>query len=178
MVLPRACSSSISTTSNSIDPVRHSLYLGRFQIRGVIGHSTRQCSCLSTSTLAFSISHPCSSSHPIFIVPYANNTVHYSAPCHPLDWVVDSGASHHVTTNFVSLALHESYTALNNVIICDGSGLSIAHIGSFSFTSLPTTLLFNNLLHVLAMSKNLISVSTLYADNPINFLFFDSFFQV
>ena len=28
------------------------------------------------------------------------------------------------------------------------------------------------------MSKNLISVSALYDDNPINVLFFDSFFQM
>ena len=112
----------------------------------------------------------------IFTAPYVHITVHYSTPGHPLDWVIDSGASHHVTTDLASLALHESYTTSDNVIISDGSGLSIAYIGSFSLTSLPTPLLFNNVLHVPAMSKNLISVSALCADNPIHFLFFDYFF--
>ena len=48
---------------------------------------------------------------------------------------------------------------------------------------LPLSLLtplffFSNVLNLLAMSKNLTLVSALCADNPINVLFFDSFFQV
>ena len=73
-------------------------------------------------------------------------------------------------------ALHASYTAYGSVVIGDGSSLSIANIDSFSLTFLPTPLFFSNVLHVLAMSKNLISVSALCADNLINVLFFDSFF--
>ena len=46
------------------------------------------------------------------------------------------------------------------------SGLSIANIGFFSLTSLPTPLFFSNV-HVSAMSKNLIYISGLCADNPI-----------
>ena len=63
-------------------------------------------------------------------------------------------------------------------IIGDGLGLSIVNIGSFSLTSLPTPLLFSNVLHMPTMSKNLISVSALCANNLINVLFFYSFFQV
>ena len=77
-----------------------------------------------------------------------------------------------------TLVLHELYTASNNVIIDDGTYLSITNIGSFTLISLPTPLLFTNVLHVFAMSKNLISVSALCVDNPINVLFFYSFFQV
>ena len=83
-----------------------------------------------------------------------------------------------MTTDLVALAFHEPYTTSDSVIIGDGSGLSIAHIGSFSLTFLSTPLLLNNVLHVPAMSKSLISISTICFDNPINFLFFDSFFQV
>ena len=77
-----------------------------------------------------------------------------------------------MTTDLATLALHEPYTASDSVIISEGTSLSVANIGSFTFTSLPTPLLFNNVLHVPAMSKNLISVSALCADNPINALFF------
>ena len=94
------------------------------------------------------------------------------------DLVVNSSASHHVTTNLAALAFHEPYTTFDNVLIGDGTGLSITNIGSFTFTSLPTPLLFTNVLHVPAMSKNLISVSAFYVYNPINVLFFYSFFQV
>ena len=83
-----------------------------------------------------------------------------------------------MTVDLGSLALHESYTASNSVIIGDGTGLSIANIGSFTLPSLPTPFLFTNVLHVLAIAKNLISVSALCVDNPVNVLFFYSFFQV
>ena len=77
-----------------------------------------------------------------------------------------------MTTDLAAFALLELYTASDNVIIGDGSGLLIVSIGSFSFTSLPTLLLFSNVLYAPAMSKNLISVFTLCVDNPINVLFF------
>ena len=83
-----------------------------------------------------------------------------------------------MTTNLATLALHEPYTAFDNVLIGDGTGLSIANMGSFTLTSLPTPLLFTNVLHVPSMSTNLISVFILFIDNPINVLFFYSFFQV
>ena len=80
--------------------------------------------------------------------------------------------------DLATFALHEPYTASNSVLIGDCIGLSIANIGSFTLTSLPTPFLFTNVLHVHVMSKNLISVSALCVDNPINVLFFDYFFQV
>ena len=83
-----------------------------------------------------------------------------------------------MTTDLSTLALHESYTAFDSVLIGDGTGLSIANTSSFTLTSLPTPLLFTNVLHVLAMSKILIFISVLCANNPINFLFFPYVFQV
>ena len=81
-----------------------------------------------------------------------------------------------MTTDLAALILHAPYTASDNMIIGDGLGLSVANIGSFSLTSLSIPLFFSNVLHVPAMSKNLISVLDLYVDNPINVLFFISFF--
>ena len=81
-----------------------------------------------------------------------------------------------VTTDLDTLVLHELYTTSDSVLIGDGTSLSIANIDSFTLTSLPTPLLFTNVLHVLVMFKSLISVSTLCADNPINILFFEYFF--
>ena len=66
-----------------------------------------------------------------------------------------------MTVDIAALALHESYTTSDNVIIGDGVGLSIANIGSFTLPSLPAPLFFTNVLHVPAMSKNLILVSGL-----------------
>ena len=83
-----------------------------------------------------------------------------------------------MTIDLVALVLHASYTAFDSVIIGDDSGLSITNIGSFSLNSISTPFIFSKFLHVPAMSKNLILVSPLCVDNPINVLFFDSFFQV
>ena len=81
-----------------------------------------------------------------------------------------------MTTYLATLALHESYTSSDNVLIGDGTGLSIANIGYFTLPSLPMLLLFTNVLHVLVISKNFISIFALYVDNPINVMFFYSFF--
>ena len=64
-----------------------------------------------------------------------------------------------MTTDLVALAPHESYTASDTVIIGDGTDLAISNVGSFNLTSLPTPLLFTNVLHVLVKSTNLIFVT-------------------
>ena len=134
----------------------HSPYLGRCQICGIIGHSARQCSYLSTSTHASLQPVPTRAQCLTFTTPYAHSTIHYSNLGNSLDWVVDSCVSHHVTMDLATFALHEPYTTSNSVVIGDGIGLSIANIGSFTLTSLHTPLLFSNVLHVPVMSKNLI----------------------
>ena len=77
-----------------------------------------------------------------------------------------------MTTNLATLACHGLYITSDSVIIGDGTGLSIANIGSFILTSLPKPLLFTDVLHVPIMSTNLISVFALCDDNLINGLFF------
>ena len=83
-----------------------------------------------------------------------------------------------MTVYFAALALYDPYTASDSVIIGDGTSLSISNIGSFTIPSLPTPLLFTNVLHVPAMFKNLILVSALCVDNPVNVPIFYSFFQM
>ena len=120
----------------------HNRYLERYQLCGITGHSTQQCSHLPTSTLGSLPPTPARALHPTFIAHYAHTAVHPSTPSISLDWVVDSSASHNVTMDLDALALHEPYIASDRVIIGDGSRLSITNIGSFSLTSLPTLLFF------------------------------------
>ena len=106
----------------------------------MIEHFARQCDSPSTSTpTSFSLDLAWAQ-HLTFTTPYAHTVVHCSQLGYSKDWVVDSGASYHVTLDLASLALHEHYTVSNNVIIGDGTNLSVANIGSFSLTSLPTPL--------------------------------------
>ena len=131
--------------------LEQSLYLGRCQICDITRNSTQQCSSLSTSTLTSLPPTLARAPRPTFIAPNAYTAVHYPNSGNSLDWVIDSGSSHRVTTDLASLTLHESYTTSDNVIISDGTSLSIGNIGPFTLPSLPTPLLFTNVLYVPAM---------------------------
>ncbi|KAE8677981.1 hypothetical protein F3Y22_tig00111463pilonHSYRG00127 [Hibiscus syriacus] len=51
-------------------------------------------------------------------------------------WLLDSGASHHVTSDLSNLSLHSSYQGFDDVMIGDGWALHITHTGS---TTIPTS---------------------------------------
>uniref|UniRef100_A0A803NGK1 Integrase catalytic domain-containing protein n=1 Tax=Cannabis sativa TaxID=3483 RepID=A0A803NGK1_CANSA len=88
-------------------------------------------------------------------------------------WYPDSGATHHLTPNSSNLDTSTSYSGQEQIMIGNGMGLPIENIGNTTFSSLfpSKTLLVNNLLHVPAMTKNLLSVSQFAKDNNIFFEF-------
>ncbi|RVW75390.1 Retrovirus-related Pol polyprotein from transposon RE2 [Vitis vinifera] len=45
-------------------------------------------------------------------------------------WLLDSGASHHVTADLSNLSLHTPYTGFDDIMIGDGSSLPITHTGT------------------------------------------------
>ncbi|RVW15536.1 Retrovirus-related Pol polyprotein from transposon RE2 [Vitis vinifera] len=51
------------------------------------------------------------------------------------NWIVDSGASHHVTSNLTNLSHHQPYEGPDDILLGDGSSLEITHTGS---SKLPT----------------------------------------
>ena len=61
-------------------------------------------------------------------------------------WIVDSGASHHVTSQLSNLSLYQSYEGHDDIVIDDGSDLQISHIGFMSLSLSLFTL--NNVLRV------------------------------
>ncbi|KAH7543913.1 hypothetical protein JRO89_XS15G0060800 [Xanthoceras sorbifolium] len=50
-------------------------------------------------------------------------------------WILNSGASHHVTVDLNNLSLHSNYEGTEDIMIGDGTGLSITHIGTTRFPS-------------------------------------------
>lgn len=129
------------------------------KICGTLGQSALQCGYMHASTLASLLLAPVLC---LFIL-----AVHYTQPSDSRDWVVEFGASHHVTTYLDTLSLHEPYSGSESVFIGDDVCLSITYTGSFSLSTLHFPLIFSKS-SMCAMSKNLISVSALYPDNPIN----------
>lgn len=97
---------------------------------------------------------------------------------HTTGWLLDSGASHHVTNDLDNLSLHAPYGGSDELIIGDGSGLPIANTGYSSFILNSTSLHLNNVLHVPSASRNIISLSKLCQDNNISIVFSSTSFTV
>lgn len=108
--------------------------------------------------------------------PRANMAVEAQNPTNV--WLMDSGATHHLTSNLHNLCLHQPYLGDDSVLIGDGFGLDITHTGSLSLSSSARTLRLNDVLCVPNIYKNLISVYRLCNTNKISVEFFLASFQV
>ena len=75
------------------------------------------------------------------------------------NWLLDSGASHHVTTDIENLSLHKPYDGTDDIVMGDGIGLSITHNGSTTLSTLTQTFSLPNVLCVPSTKRNLISIS-------------------
>ncbi|KAG6788032.1 hypothetical protein POTOM_004085 [Populus tomentosa] len=53
-----------------------------------------------------------------------------SSPSSNASWLLDSGASHHVTADLNNLSLHTPYNGQDDVMLGDGTTLPISHTGS------------------------------------------------
>ncbi|KAG7579009.1 Integrase catalytic core [Arabidopsis thaliana x Arabidopsis arenosa] len=96
----------------------------------------------------------------------------------PNPWLLDSGATHHMTSDLHNLSLHEPYNGGDDVIVANGSPLPITHIGSKLLPSQTRALNLNKVLCVPDIHKNLISVYRLCNANRVSVEFFPASFQV
>lgn len=62
--------------------------------------------------------------------------------------LLDSGAAHHMTNDLNNLALHQPYQGGDDVLISDGSPLTISHTGFTLFPSKPLDITLDNILCV------------------------------
>ncbi|KAE8667725.1 hypothetical protein F3Y22_tig00112383pilonHSYRG00494 [Hibiscus syriacus] len=86
-------------------------------------------------------------------------------------WIVDSGATHHITPDASNLTTSSDYTGPGKVVVGNGHSLSIARAGSSTMTTNSRVLVLNDLLHVPSVTKNLLSVSKFARDNKVFFEF-------
>ncbi|CAA7049102.1 unnamed protein product [Microthlaspi erraticum] len=140
-------------------------YLGRCQICGTQGHSARRCSLLPLNSGQGLLPTP---------RPWQPRANFVEAP----QWLLDSGATHHITSDLANLSLHQPYTGGEEVVVGNGSSLPITHTGSALFSSSSRPLHLNHILYVPAIRKNLISVYKLCNANQVSVQFFPSCFQV
>ena len=91
-------------------------------------------------------------------------------------WLMDSGATDHLTNHLERLHVHDRYGGKDQVHVANGAGLSISHIGHSSLAG--SSLHLKNILHVPDIDKNLLSVYRLVSDNDVFVEFHRKFFCV
>ncbi|CAA7053046.1 unnamed protein product [Microthlaspi erraticum] len=156
------------------DPNAPRGYQGRCQICGVQGHSAKRCPQLPFSSPAYN-NNTRHNNSPVSWQPRANMAV--TQAYNPNNWVLDTGATHHLTSDLDNLSLHQPYTGADEVTLADGSSIAISHTGS---TILPTPsrpLALNDILCVPNVHKKLVSVYRMCNTNNVSVEFFHAHFQ-
>ncbi|CAL1362863.1 unnamed protein product [Linum trigynum] len=99
-----------------------------------------------------------------------------TGPSNP--WLMDPAASHHVTGDLGNLSLYSDYTGPDELVVGNGSGLRISHIGSSNLSTGLHSLSLQDVLHVPSIKRHLISVAQLCRTNPVSVEFFATHFVV
>ena len=94
------------------------------------------------------------------------------------NWLLDSAASHNISGDLSNLSIHSEYDGTNEVILGDGSGLTVSHIGSLALHSPHRTFTLRDTLCVLNIYKNLISLHHLTKQNNVFVEFHPFYFLV
>ena len=105
------------------------------------------------------------------------HVVTFASPESP-PWLLDNGASHRVTTDLNNLNFHAPYDGPGDVVIGDGIGLHIIHLGSTSLSIPSRSFTLQNVLCVSNMKLNLKSISPFLKTNKTSVEFLSSCFHV
>ena len=72
---------------------------------------------------------------------------------HNTDWIVDSEASHHITSDFQNLSMHFKYGGYDDIIIVDGNEVPITYISCTDLITSQSKFHLNNVLCVPKIKK-------------------------
>ncbi|KAI3694071.1 hypothetical protein L1987_77030 [Smallanthus sonchifolius] len=91
------------------------------------------------------------------------------------DWTADSGATTHMLASTHGLNNSKSHNGSLRVTFGNGKSSPVTHIGN---TTLNKSITLQNVLVVPNLTKNLLSISRLTNDSPVDVLFSNDFFQI
>ena len=94
------------------------------------------------------------------------------------EWFPDSGAMSHMTSDTEVVDQPTLYSSNERVMVGNGKSLAISHTSSISSPIPSSSLLLSNVLVVLGIKKNLISISQLTKDNNYLVTFSSSGFAI
>ncbi|KAM1320462.1 hypothetical protein ACFX2H_005342 [Malus domestica] len=95
----------------------------------------------------------------------ASNAFTPSTASNAPTWLLDTGASSHMTNSYTNLQSPEPYSGPDQVYIGDGKGLPITHSGSSCLPTSTHTFNLHNVLHVPDLKQDLISANRFIVDN-------------
>ena len=133
-------------------------YPPKCQFCDQIGHTAKSCPQLHSSGVTANCAHTSSQQDQ--------------------KWLLDSAASHNITGDLANLTVHSEYDGTDEVVIGDGSGLAVSHIGSLTLNSPTRTFILRDTLCVPNICKNLISVHHFTSQNNVFLEFHPSHFLV
>ncbi|KAK0593671.1 hypothetical protein LWI29_001354 [Acer saccharum] len=110
--------------------------------------------------------------------PQAHTMTANNQPASQNNWVLDTGASHHMTSDLQNLSLHSEYGGSEDIMVGDGKTIPITHIGSTSLSTPSNSFCLTNVLCSPHISHNLVSVSQFCSHNNTSVEFFPDYFLV
>lgn len=140
--------------------------LGRCQACGIQGQSAKYCPKFRIVRRSESAPHNQQRNNNSWNnsqqIEYWHPSANPAMVSNSFNLLLDSGASHHMTSDLANLSMNKPYQGGNGVMLGDGSGLHISHSGSLSIPSYTRPFFLNKVLYVPALEKNLICVSIMY----------------
>ncbi|KAL4556283.1 hypothetical protein LXL04_038930 [Taraxacum kok-saghyz] len=143
------------------------------QFCSIPGHDTKECRKLSRFLRENNINVSTNSSaHPVI------NTTSAHPTRHAQQWMFDTGASHHVTSDHSSLHTLSEYGGPDEIVLGNGKTLPISHTGHTNLSTHTRPLALSNVFYVPSLRNNLISVAKLCKSNQVSVEFFPYHFLV
>ena len=121
------------------------------------GHSAHLCPLLRQQWTFNPPSPMPGSQRGLFFVPYVPAPHAYFLGNTPTVntassfWLVDAGASHHVSMDLQNLASHSKYDDIDEITVGNGNNLNITHTSSTHLSSSSKSFLLSNVLCVPSM---------------------------
>ncbi|PKU60961.1 Retrovirus-related Pol polyprotein from transposon TNT 1-94 [Dendrobium catenatum] len=139
-----------------------------------IGNARPTCQiCEKIGHLAINCWHRCNFKYTPTTAPPQRAMLALTAGPNIQDWVLNMGASTHLTPDTNNIQQPHAYHGTDTVSVANGTSMPIHNSGQglLPLPDTPRKLRLCNLLHVPSLTHNLISVSKLTADNSISITF-------